>query len=157
MAFLIEKSDKTIKVICRKDSAITADELAYDEYLKDLDESKLKLSGEPTRFELLKSLPYDAQQHIKSMQVSVEAPEKGKKVRPKFNMGYTMEEIRCALVDIKNPDIVPADQRIEFKRHSDGYAAKELIALLEDHGIVSDLMVARTNVLNPEKGDQKKD
>lgn len=154
MAILLSKiSDGTIEVIARIDSALKdiSDE-NYSEYLKTLDESLLSFNDgeQPTRFVLRKVLPYGIAQKIKNQQMRMEKGEM------QVQMGFINEEVRAALVDIKNPPGIPEDQQIKFKRASDGSASEELIAILDAAGIVSDLFAARKNVMEKSIENVKK-
>lgn len=126
-------TEKTVAVIVSKDNAIkgTTDE-AYEEYLKDLDETKLAISGEPTRFVLKKTLPYKDTKKVMNSQVSLE----GKK--PKVNISFIMDEVRCALVAIENSNI-------PLKKDSDGYCSADIVNALYNRGVLMDLYTARRN------------
>lgn len=140
MAILLEDLQETIEVISRLDSAVTCDEAAYDTYLETLDESllALDLEQEPVRFVLKLELDYKAQRQIKKDQVSV-GTDGGMGV----NMGFTMLEIKLALVDIKNP----GTEKLRYLKDRDGYADNNLIARLDAYGILQDLYTARQNAL----------
>jgi len=140
MAIMLSKiGDGTLEVVSKVDSALEYNEESYAEYIKTLDESLLKFkeNEQPTRFVLRKVLPYGVGQKIKNQQVRYEKGEM------QIQMAFINEEIRAALIDIKNPDYVPDDQKLKYKRASDGLAAEDLIALLDSVGIVSDLFSAR--------------
>jgi hypothetical protein len=149
MAFSISKPDQTIEAIVSKDSALDCTPEDYDAYLENLDEAKLKFKAgdEPTRFVMRKTLPYEASQKVMNSQASI---DKGKVT---LNMSYVMEEVRLALVDIKNPSHLPGDQHIEFKRENDGYCSKALIAGLQAAGVLMDLFRARQAVLDAPRVD----
>ena len=146
MAFAPVES-KTIEVICSKDAAVGCTKEEYQLYLKTLDEEYLELKPgvEPTRFVLKTVLDYKAQQAIKNNQISYKDGDVG------IKMGYTTEEVRMALVDVKNP----GSPSIAFKKDGDGYACKRLMALLDP--VVADLHQARQNALAAgDVGDLKK-
>lgn len=149
MAFSISKPDQSIEVIVSKDSALDCSSDDYDAYLENLDESKLKFKSgdEPTRFVMRKTLPYEASQKVMNSQASI---DKGKVT---LNMSYVMEEVRLALIDIKNPAQLSKEQQIEFKRENDGYCSKVLIAGLQASGVLMDLFRARQAVLDAPKAD----
>lgn len=139
----IGSTKDTIEVISSYDESVTCSEDDYKEYLADLDESRLQLQEgiEPTRFVLKRILDYGAQQKIKNSQVAYTQADGGSsKVNVDVRMGYTMDEIRMCLVDIKNPE----SDMLKFRTDSDGYAAKDLVALLEQAGINAELMAARS-------------
>ena len=81
------------------------------------------------------NLPYDAQVKIQNAQLSF---ADGK---PELKIGYILEDIRCALVDIKNPP--GTEDGLVFSRDDDGYASRKLISELSTYGIINQLFVAR--------------
>jgi len=133
MAYFRGSTKDKLKIIIKQDDAI-GHKADYEMYSKTLDESHLDLIAEPTRFVLVKDLPYEAQQNIADRQMGLSADGKAE-----VRMSFIMEEIRCALVDIENPPMIPEDQKLLFKKASDGFAAKELIAMLQSDGIVMQL------------------
>lgn len=154
MAIMLSKiSEGNIEVISKIDSALKdiTDEV-YSEYLKTLDESLLsfKEDEQPTRFIMRKVLPYGIGQKIKNNQMRMEKGEM------QIQMGFINEEVRAALIDIKNPASVPEDQQIKFRRGADGMASEELIALLDAAGISSDLFSARKNYMEKSVDNVKK-
>lgn len=136
MAFKFNSADDIIKVVSRQDDALPEDllEEEFEKYQETLDESHLRLTGIPTRFVIRRTLPFGAQQEVTNQQVKV-----GQDGKPQVNFGFILEEIRCALINIENPDDLPEDQKLVFKRDADGYASKDLIAKLNAAGIVSEL------------------
>lgn len=137
MALSLASQIGNIKVVSSKDSAVTCNDEEYQSYLEDLDESKLKLEGEPTRFVMKRVLSYKEQEAVKNSQVKVE------KGNVSITMGFMMQEVRQALVDIENPADADPATKIEYKRESDGKTSYDLIALLESAGICSELYAAR--------------
>ena len=150
MALILTQNDGNIKVISSKDSAVTCDIETYKEYLTNLDESLLELNGEPTRFVLKKGLNYKEQQIIKDAQIKMDGKEY------QIRMSYMMDEMRLALIDIENPADLSEDQKIIFKKASDGKVSHEIVALLESAGILSELSLARTNAMGVLSGITKK-
>lgn len=150
MAVRLGSSSDVVKVISRHDDAI-ADDLTneeFDLYQESLDESHLRLKSTPTRFVIRKTLPFGAQQEVTNQQVKI-----GNDGKPQVNFGFILEEVRCSLIGIENPEEIPEDQKIIFKKDADGFASKELIAKLNAIGIVSELYSAKqvkTKVI-PEK------
>jgi len=140
MAVLINKSNEALKVVLRRDDAIPEDitDEVFEQYKKTLDESLLKLTKEPTRFVLRKQLPFGAQQSIANHQIAI-----GVGGKPTFQFGYMLEEIRCALMDIENPAYLTEDDKLTFKKAEDGFAAFELIAMLNTAGVVAELFATR--------------
>lgn len=144
----------TIRVICRRDSAITNHE-AYDEYLKDLDETRLALEGVPTYFTVKLVLPYRVTQGFKrdTMEIKqapgAETTQKGKgkgmfgdDAVVKINLANGDEEIRHALIAIDSP--ADFGTPIKWKKDAkDDGTDRELFAGLAALGVVADLAEAR--------------
>jgi hypothetical protein len=138
-------TNSTIKVIVHKDSAIkNVTEAVYEQYLKDLDEDKLSIEGEPTRFVKKKNLPYKETKRILDHQVGLDE-NKG----VKLNMSFMHEEVRSALVGIEGPG---ADK---FKMIG-GRASDDIINALVTKGVISDLYAARRNSISDTLGDEIK-
>lgn len=157
MALSLDLGTDKIKVISRRDAAVNCSVEEYNAYLKDLDESRLQLSAgvEPTRFHLRKILPYEAVQKIKNEQVSVKANAQTRDVRDlnvEMKMGYTLEELRAALIDVENPGM----PQLNFRKDGDNMASKELIALLDAYGIADELHTAFTHASKGAQVDKKK-
>ena len=144
MAIKLPSSAETIEVIARVDSAITPTSEQYEQYLKTLDETLLPLvdGQEPTRFVMRKILPFRLSQKVKNEQLSI-----GRDGKPEFRFASITEEVRCALVGIKNPASLPKEDHIEFSKDGDGGASESLMASLDAAGIVWDLHLARTNAI----------
>jgi len=148
-------ADGTIEVVARIDSAI-ADDLTDDEYgsyLENLDQSLLRFkAGEkPTLFVMRRVLPYALSQKVANKQLRL---DEGNKLQPQ--LGYMTEEVRCALINVKNPDNLAEEDKIKFERGSDGGASEDLVARLASAGIAMNLYHARTNALTKTKTDSKK-
>lgn len=151
MAFSIEPADKTIKVVVSKDSAVHCSEDDYEKYTETLDESLLHLEGDPTRFVLRKNLTYEASQKVMDAQASF---VKGK---VQMNMSYVLEEVRASWIGVENPPDVSKIDAIVWKRDNDGLANKQLVAGLQNAGVLMDLFKARQSFgSNPGEGAKKK-
>jgi len=137
MSFSIESTDATIKVVVSKDSAVNCTEDEYEKYTETLDESLLKLEGEPTRFLLRKNLSYEASQKVMDAQATF---VKGK---VQMKMSYVMEEVRASWIGVENPSDLPADKCLVWKRDNDSLASRDLVALLQSSGVLMDLYKAR--------------
>lgn len=146
MAFNLDESSDRIEVICSLDEAVKAPKENHDEYLKTLDESVLKLDPavQPTRFVLKKNLTYEEQKTIKNAQLGFKDGDM------QIKLGYMVEVVRFCLIDIKG-----AGKGLEFKKDSDGYVAKDLVAKLDTYGIVKELNDARDNVLKGKQLNKK--
>lgn len=154
MALVLDSIGDNVQVIASLDSALAADLKTeeYQAYLRDLDESHLRFNdGErPTYFMMRRVLPYKASQRVMNQQVRF-GGEDGTEKRAEVLPGFILEEVRCSLVSIKHPDSMPEEQRakaIQWKADADGYTSKELIALLNAHGVVSDLYAARSGFMS---------
>lgn len=123
-------TNEKVKVILMQDDALDhSDEKAlseaYSEYLKTLDESKLPFveDAKPIRFVMTLAQNIDGASEVLNQQMTVD--ENGK---VKQNMGMILPYLRSVLVDIENDPKLPVEERFEFKKDSDGLAAKEIIA-----------------------------
>lgn len=136
MALVLDFGKDTIEVISSKDEAVSCDAETYQRYLESLDEGLLGLRPDclPTRFVMRKLLSFGMAQKIKSEQAGV-----NQEGRIEIKFGFTLDDVRAALIDIKNP----GSDKIAFKKDSDGYASKELIAVLDQVGIANELYAAR--------------
>lgn len=136
MAFELEMdTGKTVSVIVSKDSSLKGMvENAYEEYLKDLDEGKLQMEGEPTRFIMKKTLPYRDTKRVMNSQVTI-----GEDNKPKVNISFIMDEVRCALVKMEGPGSA------NFKLEKDGYASMDIVNALYNRGVLMDLYNGRRN------------
>jgi hypothetical protein len=142
-------SDGTIEVIARIDDAIVRNDEKYAEYLNNLNEDVLEfVPGKyPTKFVMRKILPWKEAIKVQNKQVRFEKGE------AQFQMAFMSEEVRCSLIDIKNPANIADDDKINFEKHKDDLGASEdLMAKLMSAGIVQDLYVARKNFLEGSKG-----
>ena len=141
MALQLPSLNETIDVIAKIDSAIatTPDDL-YEQYLATGDETLLTVTQgeEPTRFVMRKVLPYNLSQKVQSEMVKMSG---GGEVN--VSLTFMAEEVRCSLIDIKNPATLPADKHIRFTKDGDGGASKELMAQLVGCGVAMNLFSAR--------------
>lgn len=148
-----------IKVVGRYDDAIGEDvkKEDYDAYLEDLDESRLKLEGQPSRFVLKKVLEFDMVSDIKNSQIKYKQPGKGQKDADfDIRVGSAMlVDVRAALIGIEHPEGTDAGDLV-FEKADDGMASPKLIALLESYGMVTDLYKARQNAIGTPVGSKKR-
>ena len=156
MAIARKKFSDTISVIARIDDALERNETfesAYSLYIDTLDENVLSLlPGKlPTRFIMKRHLDYNAAKALRTDQAGV-----GVNGMPELRLGFMLEDVRLSLVGIENPADLPADEHIKFEKGRDGYASKELIAYLNNIGVVNDLFAARNNSTNQTTELQKK-
>ena len=136
MPLNLDLDNSNIEVIVKVDTAVKCDDEEYQQYIETGNEDFLKLEGEPTRFVMKKNLSYQLAKKVKDSQVSFNKGEVG------INFGYVYEEVRCALVDIKNP----GDDRLKFKKASDGACSEKILELLGD-GIIFNLNQRRQAAL----------
>jgi hypothetical protein len=140
MGISLAINNKDISVIAYIDDAVTCTREEYDEYLKTLDESLLKLDASkdaPVKFVMRRSLRMDHLQKIKEIQATI------KNSQVQINMAYTLLEIKYALVDIVN-----GTGPLKYRRDSDGGASDELVSVLDSSGLLNDLLAARNNALS---------
>jgi len=146
-------SDGTIEVIARIDNALPQDLTSeeYDNYLESLDESLLRIGDEdkPTRFVMRKILPWALAQKAANQRADIEKGE------VKIKLSFMAVEVKYALVDIKNPEDLPEEDKIKFERSSEGGASETLMEKLMAAGIVDNLFSARQHAITKTK-DRKK-
>lgn len=144
-------SNDTIKVVAFQDDCVNCSRETYNTYLQNLDENLLELNGEPTRFVLKKILPYNVQSQIESDRIKVDS-----KTQLMTVSMSSLHEIRVSLIAIESPSDQKAEDRIEFKKDSDNYASKDLMAALNSVGIVTDLYTAKQAAASSVSHLQKK-
>jgi hypothetical protein len=156
MSFSIEINSKAhIEVVCSKDSALQMTPEMYQYYLEDVnDTSRLCYKAglgyeDTTRFVMRKVLPFKAAQRIIDQQLS--ATSKDSEMETRFSLKYILEEVRAALVDIKNPP--NAHHPLEYKRASDGYCSEELVAGIYAAKVLGELHTGWDNSVKG-SGDQ---
>ena len=130
-------TEKTVSIIVSKDVSLKhVSEEDYEDYLEDLDESKLNLAEDatPTRFVLKKILPYKDTKRVMNSQMSF---EDGK---AQVNISFMMEEVRLALVGMEGPGAE------SFKKDKDdGGADQGIVNALYNSGVLMDLYNGRRN------------
>lgn len=139
MALSIEVKKEYLKVVSSKDPCV-GPKADYTTYIESLDEALLDMAADavPTRFVMRRVLPYSVTQKIKSMQSGV-----GDEGKMEIRLGFMMEEVRAALIDVENP----GSDSIKFEKDKDGYASKDLMVILEGVGITNELYAARQNAV----------
>jgi hypothetical protein len=143
-------NDGHLEIVASCDSSLDMTEAEYQEYLKTLDKSLLKIKDgdEPTVFVLRKVLPHKAEDSIKSKSFSYNKDDGNIYI----GTSHISTEVRWALVDIKNPSHCP--NGLIFKKDGDGGAHHSIMSLLEASGIVNDLYVGRKNFLSKFSGSE---
>jgi hypothetical protein len=119
----------------------------YERYLETLDESLLsfRLGEEPTRFLLKTRLDWDTSNRFKAESIRVDAKRGGNlsDMNVSVNVAVQYEKARAHLIDVINPASVEEDQKLVWKADkADGWTDKELMLMLDAHGIVNDLISA---------------
>lgn len=147
MALKLPSKNDVIKVIVRADQALVwpedekeADEI-WAQYLQTNDESLLKFADgqQPTRFVMKKVLSYDQATRVQNAQTTM------RDGKVEIQMSFLMEEVRQSLCDIENPDYVPLNERINYKRDNDQACSREIVEGLHALGVIMDLYSARQN------------
>jgi len=139
MAVILNSKRETFDVVLSIDSALDMTEDEFKIYSETLDESLLKFKeGElPTRFVMRKVLPFALAKKVQNEQMATVNGQM------QVQLSFMCEEVRAALVDIKNPPNVPEDQQIKFEKEKDGGASEKLMELLISAGVVNELYTAR--------------
>ena len=151
MAFTLDNIsvDGKIVVIVKQDTALDVTDAEYDEYLKSgLDEGKLKFKPgiSPTRWVMNKSIKYRQQQQIDNQKIKFAGGE------AQIQMGYTAEEVRACLCEIKYEDDVPVEKRLVLKRDGDGMVQEDFMVMIGQAGVTLNLFQARQAYLDFIKG-----
>jgi hypothetical protein len=133
--FIHPEDDAIDLELCEETGSPKSD---IEAYRKDWDFEKncvLKDGVQPTVFKLNFSLPYKKQIAIKNASIG-NVGEGG----ATFALGsHAAQAVRSILVDIVNPDDMPLNERIVFKKTGDNLVADSTMAELEDLGIVDDI------------------
>jgi hypothetical protein len=138
MGFTAEMfNEGTLEVVSFIDPSVKSSRDEYNEYLKTLDRNMLLLEGEPTLFILKKFLTQAETSALRDTMISF---DQNKNVNVKLSV--QTEEIRRALVDIRTSG---ANGLAWAKDSGDRWTDKDLIAKLEQLGVVGDLTAARTH------------
>lgn len=140
MAVILQAKHETFDVILSCDSALDVTEQEWELYKETIDETHLKFKDgeQPTRFVMRKVLPYGLAKKVQNEQATL---DDSKQMR--VNLGFINEEVKAALIDIKNPPGVDADKALRFERDKDGTASEKLMELLIAAGVVMELYSAR--------------
>lgn len=129
-----------LKVILQIDDSLDqVSEEEYEAYIASLDESCLRFKDgqKPTYFVMKKVLKYEMSGDIKNKQI------KFNKGQVDITPGTSMnEEVRVSLIDIEHPEGSDPGELV-FRKEKDGYASKELIALLDAYNQLTPLYNAR--------------
>jgi hypothetical protein len=153
MAIRVEKKRdlSCIKLICRSDDMI-GDTEGYPEYLKSLDESVLKLKGEPTYLILNFQLKGRDTEAIKNSMIKGTDTEGN----PTITLGSWQNAVaRLTLKGIQNPSDMPLNDQVVW-REKDGKPTDDVLGLLDRCGAIGDIFAAyQAQVLTPTKAEAK--
>lgn len=158
MSFQLNVDRTNIEVILYKDTLVTCTRDDYDDYLKSFSEKNgpheehLKLSGdrtETTRFIMRRSIPFDKKQTLRSKNIKVRDRD------VEFDINYSVDLVRAALIDIVNPEGIPDTKALRAKRDKDGLVSADLINQLDEAGVLNDLVAAYTNATATLEKDQQ--
>lgn len=140
MAIILDKSRDTFDVILSIDSALDCTEADFVAYRETMDESNLKFKPgmQPTRFVMRKVLPFSLAKKVQNEQVTT-----GDDGKPTVQLSFIAEEVKAALIDIKNPPDTPEDQWIVYEKDKDGTTSTALMELLMGAGLLMELYSAR--------------
>lgn len=130
-----------VKVIGKKDDAIDMQTSDWDAYKESLDDKHLRfLPGKsPTLF--ICNFKYDAK--AARMVNNAMLAAKDDSGNPTMSYGAWSQTIaKVSLKDVTNPDGVPADEQVIFRKDANGYVHDELLAKLERWGVVDDIFNA---------------
>jgi hypothetical protein len=92
-----------------------------------------------------KVLPYRAAQGVQNQQFRYAGGE------VHLQPAFMLEEVRCSIVGVDNPQTVAPEDRLNWEAHSDGYTSFDMMAKLQGAGIVMDLYRARQSAVGPKE------
>lgn len=153
MAIVLPKMTDKVEVVLSFDSALNMSDEDFELYKESGYKKELltlKEGEEPTYFVLKRVLSYAQESAVTSKKLDFVDG------RVKYDHSSSLEVVRAALVDVINPESVPLDQRIVYKKDSDGSASKELVALLASAGAVDQLFAAYQSVAKGQSDQLKK-
>lgn len=152
MAVLLNTKRETFDVILSFDTALDVTEEEFELYKETLNETHLRFKEgqNPTRFVLRQVLPFALAKKVQNDQITT---VNGKM---EVQLSFIPEEVKAALVDIKNPPELPEDQQIKFEKDKDGSASEKLMELLMAAGVVQELYNARQLKLGSVQANLKK-
>jgi hypothetical protein len=149
-----------VEVALRVDEALDMKDKEYEDYLKtcDFEALKLKPGMTPVLFKLRRILPYHLHLQVENMKMDLVKKKEGDKITNEMvpKMAFICEEVRFSIVDIINPPNAAEDQKIEFKRDSDGLCAPEIMSELMSMNVHMDLYQARQNMVKKAEAPSKK-
>ncbi len=140
MAIRIEqrRALNAVEIVSELDDAIDKEASDLAGYQETADISKLKfLPGmTPTVFLCNFSLKGKEPAHIKNSMVGG-VDDDG---RPSITMGtWSFKVVKYTLKDIKNPEGIAEDQKLVYKKDQNGYAHDDVLATLDQLGILNEI------------------
>lgn len=155
MAIRASKKDlSSLELIGRKDDALAPD-CDYGEYLKTLDQSKLKFRDgvQPTRFLLNFELTGKESERVKNAMIS----GKDEDGDPAMALGsWQFALARVALKGIQNPTDIPEEEHLKLELDDRGLPNEKILGKLDKYGVIQDIFSAYSAlVLSTERGNAK--
>lgn len=150
-----KKPLNALEIICSFDDAIDQDNSDIEEYKKTADISHLKFhpDKQPTVFLCNFELKGKESANVKNAMISGKDDEGN----PQLALGtWSFRVVKYTLKDIKNPTDLAADEKIEFKKDKDGYAHDDLIATLDNLGVVTEIFSFYTQLVTGGAGANAK-
>lgn len=138
-----------IDVPLRIDTALDMTDEEYNEFIDaKCEKGKLTLKAagvEPIYFRLRKVLPYHLNLKIENLKMEMVKRKEGDEVTNEMvpRMSFIAEEVRFSITDIINPADCPEDEKLVYKRDSDGVCSPEIMAFLMNANSHMDLWRAR--------------
>lgn len=143
-----------VEIISENDDSLDLEKCNWDEYKKSFDRGHLVFipGKQPTVFLCNFSLKGKESASIKNNLIGG-ADDEGK---PKIALGsWSHRVVKLVLKDIKNPDDIPEDQRIVFKKDDLGYAHDDVLTLLEQAGVLTEIFTHYTTASGGIRGNAK--
>ena len=127
-----------VEIISQHDDALDLEASDWEGYKETGDVSKLKFipGKQPTIFLCNFLMKGKEAVALKNSMLSG-VDEEG---RPRLSYGsWSFKVVKYALKDIKNPDGIPDDAKLVFKKDEQGYAHDDLLVTLETIGVVNEI------------------
>lgn len=144
--FQRKASINAVEVISENDDAIDQEKSDFKAYRETGDTSKLAfLPGkQPTIFLCNFALKGKEAAAIKNAMVD----GKDEDGDPKLAIGtWSFRVARFTLKDIKNPADLPADEQLQFKKDEAGYCHDEVLAQLDQYGIINEIFAMYSSLV----------
>jgi hypothetical protein len=134
-----------IEVISKNDDALDLDNSNWEEYEKTADMAHLKFvtDKQPTIFLCNFELKGKESASVKNSMLGGRDDDGN----PSVALGsWSFRVVKYALKDIKNPDYLEANERINFKKDKDGLVHDECLAELEKYGVINEIFAMYTTL-----------